>query len=428
MFRKQKIDVLTVGAGPVGLFTALQLAERNVAVGIIDEEMRTAAHSYALALHPATLRLLHDLDLADDALAGALRLDRIALFDGKEERAALDLRDLGGEFPFLAVLRQSDFERLLEERLRARGVSVQWNHRLSTLEPGAEEVAAHVDRLEKVSSGYAVATTEWVVGKRLTMHPRFVVGADGHHSYVRRLLGYDYVTLDEPRFFAVFEFECAEELPPEVRIVLVNGSVNVVWPLPGGRCRWSFQIRDPEEPCEPRYKSRVAVQVAGSSFPALTEEHLRDFLAERAPWFESRPGELAWSMIVRFESRLSSSFGRDRVWLAGDSGHLTGPVGIQSMNVGLREAHDLADRIARTLTGDGTTGGLERYGEERREEWKRLLGRTARLVPGEGTDEWIRTWTDSLLPCIPESGAALETLARQIGLELETMEDSGITA
>ena len=57
MFQRQVPQVLVIGAGPVGLFTALLLAERGLKVQIIDEQWRSATRSYGLALHPSSLRL-----------------------------------------------------------------------------------------------------------------------------------------------------------------------------------------------------------------------------------------------------------------------------------------------------------------------------------------------------------------------------------
>ena len=61
--KKDQTEVLVVGAGPVGLLTAILLAERDIQVQIIDSEERTAARSYACALHPATFRMLDHLGL-----------------------------------------------------------------------------------------------------------------------------------------------------------------------------------------------------------------------------------------------------------------------------------------------------------------------------------------------------------------------------
>ena len=59
--REERTEVLVVGAGPVGLLTAILLAEAGIEVRIIDREARTTVRSYACALHPRTLRLLQRL-------------------------------------------------------------------------------------------------------------------------------------------------------------------------------------------------------------------------------------------------------------------------------------------------------------------------------------------------------------------------------
>ena len=94
MFGRKKPEVLVVGAGPVGLFTALSLARRGVPVQIVDKEWRTAAHAYALALHAGSLRLLKDLGLLDAVLEQAYPVRSIGLYDGAERRAELGPLDV----------------------------------------------------------------------------------------------------------------------------------------------------------------------------------------------------------------------------------------------------------------------------------------------------------------------------------------------
>jgi 2-polyprenyl-6-methoxyphenol hydroxylase-like FAD-dependent oxidoreductase len=67
--------VLVVGAGPTGLFAALGLSQAGLSVEVIDEEWRPAGHSYALALHPRSLRLLDELGLAEDVVARGRKLE-----------------------------------------------------------------------------------------------------------------------------------------------------------------------------------------------------------------------------------------------------------------------------------------------------------------------------------------------------------------
>jgi 2-polyprenyl-6-methoxyphenol hydroxylase-like FAD-dependent oxidoreductase len=416
MFGRHEFDALVVGAGPVGLFSALALAERGIKTRIVDEERRQAAHSYALALHPRSLALLDSFGVVEELLERGLRVERFAFYEGGERRGLLDLSALPEKFPFLLVVPQRVVEGVLEHALRRRGVKVEWNHRISALEQHDPRMEATVEQLDKVSSGYATATTEWVVEKKLTYRPRFVVGADGHRSTVRALLDLDYPSHGDPVCFAVFELECARPVEAEVRVVFHANGTNVLWPLPEGRARWSFQV-ETVQLGEPRLKSRLAVRVGNELYTMVDREHLDGFLAERAPWFDVEIKDLPWSVLVRFESRLASRFGRNLTWLVGDAAHQTGPVGMQSMNVGLAEAAELVERFEAVRKEPRALHELEEFNDRCLAEWRRLLGIEGALRPAAGAAPWVRQNAARIVPCIPGGGEQLLALAAQIGLE-----------
>ena len=79
-------------------------------------------------------------------------------------------------------------------------------------------------------------------------------------------------------------------------------------------------------------------------------------------------------VLSALEQRLASRFGRGNAWLAGDAAHVAAPMGVQSMNVGLREARALVGSIHAILAGDASPDALETYGRQRRKEWRALLG------------------------------------------------------
>jgi 2-polyprenyl-6-methoxyphenol hydroxylase-like FAD-dependent oxidoreductase len=419
MFGGPRTDVLVVGAGPAGLLAALSLAEKGMAVEVIDEEWRPAGHSYALALHPRSLLILEELGLARDAVAQGRQLVRLGILEGREVRATVDLAEPGGAFPFVLSLPQSALEGLLARRLAEKGIEVRWSHRLAALEGRDDAVVATVHRLEKESTGYAVAHTEWTVGKTIDFRAAFVVGADGHRSFVRRALGVPFEETGASQAFAVFECAAGPGPGDEVRLVLDNGMMNVLWPLPGGRARWSLELEAPEVSSEERFKSRLTWMLGERFFHHLDEERLRALLGARAPWFEPLLREIGWSIEVRFERRLVRSFGRDRVWLAGDAAHLTGPAGVQSMNAGLAEARDLASRLARIVRGKDGQGLLEEYGRERLAEWRFLLGQAGGLRPGPAAVPFVARNAARLLPCLPATGGELDVLAGRLGLEVD---------
>jgi len=424
MFRKHETEVLVVGAGPVGLFAALSLAELGIQVEIVDEEWRTAARSYALALHPHTLELLDGLGLADEVVAKGHQIESAGFYEGGKRRAELLYRDLPGKFPFVLVLPQDELEETLRRRLAERKVKVLWNHRVAELTPEDEDTEVLVEKLGKESTGYGYATTEWVVEKRSVTRASFVIGADGHRSVVRRALGLGFEKLGEPDLYAVFEFSSGAQTGHEVRVVLGADSTDVLWPLKDGRLRWSLQLTNGEVYVEPREKKRLAVQVDSGAFPYLDKRDLVDLLARRAPWFDASIGEVSWSVAVRFEHRLAESFGCGNVWLAGDAAHLAAPLGMQSMNLGLDEAHQLAQCMARVLRIKASRELLESYGRERRRQWRWLLG----LEGGLRTDaasEWVQQHAGRILPTVTASGADLDRLMAQLELEPQLPEPVG---
>src|ERR1051326_4602952 len=139
--REAHTEALVVGAGPVGLWTALLLAEAGVQVTLIDRESHTASRSYACGIHPRTLNLLARFGLAEAVLAQGRRIPKLAFYEGPTRQAELNFSEIGGEFPFLVILPQSTFERLLEERLSKAGVSVHWNHRFAAFTEEEEQLA-----------------------------------------------------------------------------------------------------------------------------------------------------------------------------------------------------------------------------------------------------------------------------------------------
>jgi NADPH-dependent dioxygenase len=415
MFAKKSPEVLVVGAGPVGLLAAVALAARGVQVQIVDRDWRTGAHSYALALHPSSLELLDRLGLADEVLKKAYRVDTVGLYDGHECRRELEIADVAGRFPFVAVMPQDALELTLENALRELEVEVLWNHEVAELTPHADHVAVTINQLEKESVGYGVAHTEWVVRKTVERNVPLVIGADGHRSLVRRSLGIEFAEVGPAQNFAVFEFRSDADFGQQMPLVMADRLVSGLWPLPDGYCRWSFQLGDVHVPVSSRQKRRVAVEIGSTAFPVLDAEFLARLIAQRAPWFDARIDEIRWQIAVRFERRLASRFGEGRLWLAGDAGHMTGPVGMHSMNVGLREAHELAHLVEDALSGGLSPDAWDAYNDRRIAEWRRLLGLDDGLKPTEGAEPWLCECREDLLSCLPVSGEDLATLTRQLG-------------
>jgi 2-polyprenyl-6-methoxyphenol hydroxylase-like FAD-dependent oxidoreductase len=415
MFAKKDPQVLVVGAGPVGLLAALVLAKRGVRVQIVDRDWRTGAHSYALALHGQALKLLSGFGVFQDILQRASRVHSVGVYAGAERKAEFCLSNDGDDLSALVVLPQDVLERLLENALHDLGVDVLWNHEVTRLIPHDDRVDVTIDTMEKASTGYAVARQEWTVAKSTQLSVPLLIGADGLRSFVRRTLGIDFMRAGPSQQYAVFETRTDVNLKPEMRLMLGEHTTDAVWPLPEKYCRWSFELLAPPAPPGPRVKDRLSMQLGGADFASLSEDNLHQLIAERAPWFAGHVEEITWRLVVPFERRLANRFGCGRVWLAGDAAHTTAPAGMQSMNVGLSEADQLADLMAGVLEDGQDLARLEAYNRERSAQWRQLLGLEGSLRPGRDTDPWIAEHFDRLLPCLPASGYDLQRLAQQVG-------------
>ena len=399
MFSHSDPEVLVVGAGPVGLVAALFLQQDGVRVEIVDMHQRTHQHSYALAIHPRTLRMLDEAELSEALIAAGRKLTKVAYYEGRNRRAEIDYSALASKHPYVLVMRQSVLERTVEEALRRKQLKIRWGHRLQVLTMDGTTCRADVAKLDQVAMGYPVARSEWVVVRSETMRPTYVIGADGYDSAVRRISGIEMEQRSVGQTFSIYEIEAAGELPAEARVILDPDLTSVYWPLEQGRCRWGFQIQD-------------------ASGHEASMERLEQLIAARAPWFAARPTQIYWSTLGLFEQRVARSFGNGSVWLAGDAAHQAAPVGVHSMNLGLVEARELAARLSRIQRAGGAPTLLQEFATETREAWQSLLGSggTARALPN--ADSWVRENAARILASIPASGDDLEPLLEQIGLTI----------
>lgn len=421
MSRTDETEVLVVGAGPTGMLTALVLAEAGIGVKIIDKEYRTAAHSYACVLHPKTLGLLHGLGLAEEIRPLGRPLQSMAFYEGESRKGEINFAELDSPFQHALVLPQSQFEDVLERQLRAREcVKVLWNHQLRNLEITEESATAAIDKLVQTAKGYAVADWDWTVQKRLETNAAFLVGADGHDSIVRSRLGIGYEPLGTPEQFAVFEFETDADPGNEVRVVINETTTNVLWPLPGNRCRWTFQLIKSPDSGEFPAKERERFRFAASESDEPMRHFVERLAQKRAPWFKGGIKDIQWSGRIHFERRLAKRFGNGRGWLVGDAAHQTGPVGAQSMNAGLIEAVDLAYRLKKILREGASHQLLEDYGSQHRSEWEQLL-LNAHALGGSG-NSWVEQHKARIIPCLLATGKDVGTLFGHLGSEVSPAE------
>jgi len=332
--------------------------------------------------------LLGGLGLADDLIDVGNRVDRIALHRENAAVEELDLAAVGGDFPHALVVPQTLLEGLLEKRLEQSGSRVEWRHQLMSLtqEEHGDHVSAQIARIGDDPKDVALERVE----------SDFVILADGYNSFGRRALGIEVVPVNGAMRYGLLETSTRMEPRNCAHLVLGSTTSDVFWPLPEDLGRWSIQLEPDEE---------------------ADSDRLREQMHARAAWFPQEREPVEWTTMVDFQPRLARRFGRGRIWMVGDCARFTSPIGVQSMNVGMREAHDLTRRMAEILGDRGSQELLPIYNEERRREWSMLLGLKDRLRK-HGETEWSREWASRLIPTLPASGKDLNRLLEQVGYRL----------
>jgi 2-polyprenyl-6-methoxyphenol hydroxylase-like FAD-dependent oxidoreductase len=273
-------------------------------------------------------------------------------------------------------------------------VPISWRNEVTqlTLGDGVVNIAALRQRLP--TGIESTPPSERRAVESDTGQADYVIGADGYHSLCRRTLGIDLVGSKPPEVFAVCEFLAdLSGWEHEARLVLGEDTLSAFWPLGPELGRWTFQVHHQLD-------------------EAPTLATLRDWIRERAPWFEPVPRQLSWGALADFPQRVARRFGSGRIWLAGDSAHCTSPLGFQSLNRGLCEASELATIIGDT--GHGTSRRVrpfELFDLRQQTEWKRLIE-----TPVSGSAVLSNEEGARLVPCLPASGGDLDTLMAQLGL------------
>jgi 2-polyprenyl-6-methoxyphenol hydroxylase-like FAD-dependent oxidoreductase len=132
------------------------------------------------------------------------------------------------------------------------------------------------------------------------------------------------------------------------------------------------------------------------------------------PWYAAQANGFEWSGSAEFHPALAERFGEGKVWLAGDAAHSTGPLGGQSLNVGIHEADDLACRIVEQRENVALRSLGPSYTQQRRVEWQRLFGTGSSSPRSTRAQDWIKRHITSLLPSLPASGDDLDDLLEQL--------------
>ncbi|MGF6599223.1 3-(3-hydroxy-phenyl)propionate hydroxylase [Paraburkholderia sp. GAS448] len=357
--------VLIVGAGPTGLAAAMSLARAHIPVRLIDKALHPAPYSRAIGIQARTLELLEQHRIVEPFLELGHRARAANLYSNGQRRARLDFDPLQTRYPYLLFLDQSVTERLMTEHLATLGVTVERGVELAAFTQGSAGISATLQRAD---------------GRTETLHPSYLVAADGAHSAIRHRLGAAFAGKTFEQTFLLADVQAETDWPDDEFHIFASGDgLAALFPMGNERYRL---IADHPAPqlvvAAPQSAAATPVPLPGATLSSATPslDECRAIVGRRVQHPVVLSG-MTWAAYFHLNSRMVEQLRADRVFLAGDAAHVHSPAGAQGMNTGIQEAFNLGWKIARVLSGGAPDRLLDTYHMERHPIERDVLRQTS---------------------------------------------------
>lgn len=364
-------NVVIIGAGPIGLAMAIDLALRGVASVVLDDNNVVSVGSRAICWAKRSLEILDRLGIGKRMVDKGVTWQVGRLYRGDTEVYNFDLLpEDGHQMPAFINLQQYYVEEYLVARCRDFSdlIDLRFKNRLVSLKQGPETVIAEV---ETPDGPYALEAT-------------YLLACDGANSQVRQGMGLEFSgKLFEERFL-ITDIVMKADFPSERRFWFQppfhGGQSALLHKQPDNMYRIDLQLGWDADPDEERKPERVIPRI-------------KRMVGER-------PFEIDWVSVYTFQCRRLERFVHDRVIFVGDSAHIVSPFGARGGNGGIQDVDNLGWKLAAVLEGSAGPNLLESYNAERT----------------YGADENILNSSRSTNFMSPKPGA--ETLFREAVLDL----------
>jgi 2-polyprenyl-6-methoxyphenol hydroxylase-like FAD-dependent oxidoreductase len=330
--------VLIAGAGPVGLVAAAHLARAGVPVTVFEQGPKLSEESRASTFHPPTLDMLHALGATGPLLAQGLKAPSFQYRTKKHGLLAeFDFAAIADatQHPYRVQCEQSKLTRILYEQMRG--------HANFELQFGSTVTGA-----SQTASGVEVAIER--DGRHEKHVGRYLIGADGASSMVRRALGIAFEGFTWPDRLLVVStpFDFYSVIPGLSSVSYVADPE-----------RWYFLLQIPG-----LWRAMFLVNEDASDERVQTGEFAQTLMAGVVPGITNY--EIDHITLYKVHQRVAKTFKLGRAFLIGDAAHINNPLGGMGMNGGIHDAVNLATRLAAVWRGETDETELERFDKQRR--------------------------------------------------------------
>ena len=328
--------VIVVGAGPVGLTAAIDLAHQGQPVLLLDDDDTVSIGSRGVCYAKRTLEVLDRIGCDNRFVDKGVSWDVGRTFFGEGEVFNFNLRPQAQHLrPGMINLQQYYLEQYLIERTGdLPQLEKRFKHKVIAVTPGDDKVTLRVE----TPDGAYTLTTDWLVV------------ADGARSPIRTMLGLDIegkVFMDR---FLIADVVMAADFPAERwfwfdppfhrnQSVLLHKQADNVW-------RIDFQLGWQADPVEEKKPENVIPRI-------------------KAMLGDEREFELEWVSVYTFQCRRMNQFNHGRVLFVGDAAHQVSPFGARGANSGIQDTDNLAWKLKLVMDGKAPAALLDTYGQER---------------------------------------------------------------
>lgn len=328
--------VVVVGAGPVGLTAAIDLARRDIPVVLLDDDDTVSTGSRAICFAKRSLEIMDRLGCGQRLVDKGVTWNRGKVFLRDRSVYAFDLLPEDGHHrPAFINLQQYHFEEYLIDRLRELDpAAIRWRHKVIGVTPQADHVALRVETPDGV----------------FDMECEYLIACDGCHSPIRDLLGLAFEGRVFQDRFLIADVVMKGDYPSErwfwFEPPFSDGQSALLHKQPDDVWRLDFQLGRDADPDQARKPENVIPRV-------------------RAMLGDDRPFELEWVSVYTFRCQRLERFRHGRVIFAGDSAHIVSPFGARGANGGIQDADNLVWKLALVLDGKAPESLLDSYDAER---------------------------------------------------------------